>query len=44
MTLTNIGWLHAATWWITHPTRPCTDKHVRELIQHARINALTEMD
>lgn len=44
MTLTNIGWLHAATWWINHPGRPCTDKHVRELIQHARINALTEMD
>lgn len=40
MTLTNIGWFHATTWWITHPSRPCTDKKVRRLIQEARINAL----
>lgn len=44
MTLTNIGWFHSTTWWITHPSRPRTDKRVRELIQVARINALTEMD
>lgn len=44
MSLTTVEWLHAATWWITHPNRPCTDAHVRELIQTARINALTEMD
>lgn len=44
MTLTTIEWLHSTTWWITHPSRPCTDQRVRELIQVARINALTETD
>lgn len=44
MTLTNIEWLNSTTLWIKHPSRPCTDKKVRRLIQEARINALTETD
>jgi hypothetical protein len=44
VTLTNIEWLNSTTWWIKHPSRPCTDKKVRRLIQEARINALTETD
>lgn len=40
MSLTNIEWLHSTTWWIKHPSRPCSDPKVRSLIQDARINAL----
>lgn len=38
--LATVEWLHSTTWWIKHPSRPCTDKKVRRLIQEARINAL----
>lgn len=44
MTRATVEWLHSTTWWIKLPSRPCTDKKVRRLIQDARINALTEMD
>ena len=44
MTLTTVEWLHSTTWWIMYPSRPCTDKRVRRLIQEARINALTIPD
>lgn len=44
MTLATVEWLRSTTWWIRHPFRPCTDKRVRELIQHARINALNTPD
>ena len=40
MTPTTIEWLNSTTWWIKHPDTPCTDPHVRRLIQEARINAL----
>ena len=44
MTLATVEWLHSTTWWIHHPSHPCTDKKVRRLIQEARINALTTPD
>lgn len=44
MSLTTIEWLHSTTWWIRHPSRPCTDPRVRHIIQDARINALTTPD
>ena len=44
MTLATVEWLHSATWWIKHPSRPCTDKKVRRIIQDARIRALTVAD
>lgn len=44
MTLATVEWLHSTTWWIKPPSRPCTDKRVRRLIQEARINALTIPD
>lgn len=44
MSLTTVEWLHSTTWWIRHPSTPCTDPHVRRLIQDARINALTTPD
>lgn len=42
--LTTVEWLRSATWLIKHPSRPCTDKKVRRLIQDARINALAIPD
>jgi hypothetical protein len=42
--LTAVEWLRSTTWLIKHPSRPCTDKKVRRLIQDARINALTTPD
>lgn len=42
--LATVEWLHSTIWWIKHPSRPCTDKRARRLIQEARINALTTPD
>lgn len=39
-----LEWFNSATWWIRHPSRPCTDPRVRHIIQDARINALTTTD
>lgn len=44
MTLENIEWLHSAVWQIRHPYTPCTDPRARQIIQDARINALTTPD
>lgn len=44
MSLASVEWLRSATWWIKHPSHPCTDKKVRRLIQDARIRALTTPD
>lgn len=35
-----LEWIHSTTWWIRHPSRPCTDPRARRSIQDARINAL----
>lgn len=44
MSLTTVEWLHSTVWWIRHPSQPCADKHIRRLIQDARIRALTTPD
>lgn len=38
--LLTVEWFHSTVWWIRHPSRPCTDRRVRRIIQDARINAL----